>query len=175
MKEEYVPDLLDSLKAAGIDFAVGLPDSWLRNVIEALQLDRHFQYVPVCNEGVGFGICAGAWLGGRKPALFMENSGLRSSAEAIARINLHAGGGGGNHGVATLIVTSYRGDIGDTEFWAMPHGITCEPMLRALGVRYLIVRDARDLRKSILRAARATFTFLNPVAVLVSGDLTMED
>lgn len=174
MKEKYLPEMLESLKTAGINFAVGLPDSWLRNVIQAVEKDAHFTYVPVCNEGVGFGICAGAWLGGRKPVLFMENSGLRSAAEAIARLNFHSGGGGGNHGIGTLIVASYRGDIGDTEFWSIPHAITCEPLLKAFRLPYLIARSADDLRKSIVRAARAAFTFMNPAVVLISGDLTME-
>ena len=42
----------------------------------------------MCNEGVGFSVCAGAWLGGKKPVLIMENSGLRVAAEYIARISL---------------------------------------------------------------------------------------
>jgi sulfopyruvate decarboxylase subunit alpha len=105
----------------------------------------------------------------------MENSGLRVAAEPIARLNFTGGGGGGYHGIGTLIVTSYRGDIGDTEFWSIPHAITFEPLLNALRIRYLIVRDAKDLRKSVIRAARAAFRFMSPAAVVISGDLTMED
>jgi sulfopyruvate decarboxylase subunit alpha len=175
MKEQYLPEMLNSLKAAGINFAAGLPDSWLKNVIQTVEKDPHFIYVPVCNEGVGYSICAGAWLGGKKPALFMENSGLRVAAEPIARLNFTSGGGGGYHGIGTLIITSYRGDMGDTEFWTIPHAITLEPLLNALRIRYLIVRDAKDLRKSIVRAARAAFTFMSPAAVVISGDLVMED
>jgi sulfopyruvate decarboxylase TPP-binding subunit len=105
----------------------------------------------------------------------MENSGLRVAAESIARLNFGSGGGGGTHGIGTLIVTSYRGDIGDTELWAIGHGITCEPLLQTLRIRYTVVRKSEDLRKSIQRAARAAFTFMSPVAVVISGDLVMED
>jgi len=31
------------------------------------------------------------------------------------------------------------------------------------------------LRKSVLRAAKAAFRFMNPAAVVISGDLVMED
>ena len=175
MKDEMIKDFVDSLAKVGIDFVSGLPDSWLRNVIEAVEKDRRFTYVPVCNEAVGFGICVGAWLGGKKPALIIENSGLRVASEAIARLNFHAGGGGGGHGIGTLIVMSYRGDIGDTEFWAMPHAITLEPFLNALRIPYLIVRDPKELEKCITRAARAAFRFMNPAALIISGSLTMED
>jgi len=175
MKEEFIGDFLDSLEEGGINFVSGLPDSWLRNVIEAIEKDPRFIYVPVCNEGVGFSICTGAWLGGKKPALIMENSGLRVASESIARLNFHLGGGGGGHGIGTLIVVSYRGDIGDTEFWSVPHAMTLEPFLKALRIPYLIVRDAKDLRKGVLRAAKAAFRFMNPAAIVISGNLTMED
>jgi sulfopyruvate decarboxylase subunit alpha len=175
MKDEYLHEMVQALKSGGIDFAAGLPDSWLGNLIRVLENDPGFTYVPVCNEGVGFSICAGAWLGGKKPALIMENSGLRVAAEPIARLNMHAGGGGGYHGIGSLIITSYRGDVGDTEFWSIPHGITLEPLLNALRIRYLIVRDAKELKKVVLRCARAAFTFMNPVAVVISGDLVMGD
>jgi sulfopyruvate decarboxylase subunit alpha len=175
LREKYLPVMLDALKTAGINFAAGLPDSWLRNVIEAVEKDPQFKYVPVCNEGVGFSICAGAWLGGKKPVLFMESSGLRVATEAIARLNFHAGGGGGNHGIGTLIVTSYRGDMGDTEFWSIPHAITLEPLLKTLRIPYFIVRDPKNLKKCVIRAARAAFRFITPTAIVVSGDLVMVD
>lgn len=167
--------MITALKDAGINFASGLPDTWLRNVIETIEKDPHFTFLHVCNEGVGFSACAGAWLGGKRPVLLMENSGLRVAAEPIARLNLGSGGGGGTHGVGTLIITSYRGDIGDTELWSIGHEITCEPLLQALRVRYTVVRESDQLRTSILRAARAAFTFMSPVAVLISGDLVMKE
>ena len=100
----------------------GLPDGWQRDLHEAVEADPAFRYVPVCNEGVGFSVCAGAWLGGRRPVLIMENSGLRVAAEYIARISLGTG-------VPVLLMLSYRGDIGETEHWGIPHGIVVEPLL----------------------------------------------
>src|SRR5207247_4070264 len=118
---------------AGIDLVSGLPDGWQRNLHELVEQDPSIRYVPVCNEGVGFSICAGAWLGGRKPALIMENSGLRVAAEYIARISLGCG-------VPVLLMCSYRGDLGDTEHWSIPHAIVAEPLLDALRVPYVVVR-----------------------------------
>ena len=84
MLDDAVHEAITGLKAAGIDFVSGLPDGWQRNLHELIADDPDFRYVPVCNEGVGFSVCAGAWLGGRKPVLIMENSGLRVAAEYIA-------------------------------------------------------------------------------------------
>src|SRR5688572_3894322 len=108
------------MKEEGINFVSGLPDRCLRNLHQLIEGDNDIQYVPVCNEGVGFSICAGAWLGGKKTALIMENSGLRVAAEYIARISMTSG-------VPVVIIMPYRGDLGDTEFWSIPHGVVVKP------------------------------------------------
>ena len=110
----------------------------------------------------------GAWLGGRKTALIMENSGLRVAAEYIARISMQSG-------VPVLMLLSYRGDVGDTEHWSIPHGIVVEPLLDALRVKYLIVRNRSELRPAIKRAYRLSEAQLYPTAVLISGDCVWDD
>jgi sulfopyruvate decarboxylase subunit alpha len=161
-------EALRGLKDAGIDFVSGLPDGWQRNLHELVEQDPDLRYVPVCNEGVGFSVCAGAWLGGKKPALIMENSGLRVAAEYIARISLGTG-------VPVTLLLSYRGDVGETEHWGIPHGIVVEPLLKALRVPYLVVREPDRLRRAIMRAHRISEAQLHPAAVLISGDCVWEE
>jgi sulfopyruvate decarboxylase subunit alpha len=168
MLEAALREAVGGLKEAGIDFVSGLPDGWQRNLHEAIEADPAFQYVPVCNEGVGFSVCAGAWLGGRKTALIMENSGLRVAAEYIARISLGCG-------VPVLLLLSYRGDLGDTEHWSIPHAIVAEPLLDALRIPYQVVREREQLRAAIKRAQRLAEAQLQPVALLVSGDCIWDD
>lgn len=164
MKKEFIRETLASFKEAGITFATGVPDSWLRNVLEALSEDHDFRFIPVSNEGVGFGLCAGAWLAGKKACLVMENSGLRVAAESISRLSIGAG-------IPVFLLMSYRGDIGETEFWAINHGRTMEPLLQALRIPYTIIRKPEDLRKGIVRAATLAFVSLYPAAAVISGDI----
>jgi sulfopyruvate decarboxylase subunit alpha len=168
MLDQSATDALAGLHDAGIDFVSGLPDGWQRNLHELVEADPGIKYVPVCNEGVGFSVCAGAWLGGRRPALLMENSGLRVAAEYIARISLGTG-------VPVLLLLSYRGDLGETEHWGIPHGIVVEPLLGALRIPYLIVRERDRLRRTIARANRLAQAQLHPAAVLISGDCIWEE
>jgi sulfopyruvate decarboxylase subunit alpha len=90
------------------------------------------------------------------------------AAEYIARISLGAG-------VPVTLMLSYRGDIGETEHWAIPHGIVVEPLLEALRIKYQIVRQADELRQAIVRAHRLSEAQLHPAAVLVSGGCVWED
>ena len=162
-----VPAALDAahrgLREAGIDFVSGLPDGWQRELHERVEADPDIQYVPVGNEGVGFSLCAGAWLGGKKTALIMENSGLRVASEYISRISLGTG-------VPVTMLCSYRGDVGETEHWGIPHGIVAEPLLEALRIKYLVIRRVDELADAIKRAHRISEAQLHPAAVLVSGD-----
>jgi len=98
----------------------------------------------------------------------MENSGLRVAAEYIARISLGTG-------VPVLLMLSYRGDVGETEHWGIPHGIVVEPLLKGLRIPYQIVRDPGELRVAIKRAQRLAQAQLHPAAVLVSGGCIWED
>lgn len=168
MLDHAAAEALAGIKEAGIDFVAGLPDGWQRNLHELIEADPAIRFVPVCNEGVGFSVCAGAWLGGRKTALIMENSGLRVAAEYIARISLGCG-------IPGVLLLSYRGDLGDTEHWAVPHRIVCEPLLDALRIPYHIVREPAGLRAAIKRAQRLAEAQLHPAAVLVSGGCIWED
>lgn len=161
-------EAIRGLEEAGINFVSGLPDGWQRNVHELVEQNDAFRYAPACNEGVAFSMCAGAWLGGMKSALIIENSGIRVAAEYIARISLGTG-------VPVTMVCSYRGDVGETEHWAIPHGIVAEPLLVALRIKYLVVRHVEELAQAIKRAKRLSEAQLHPAAVLVSGDCVWDD
>ena len=161
-------EAIRGLEEAGINFVSGLPDGWQRNVHELVEQNDTFRYAPACNEGVAFSMCAGAWLGGMKSALIMENSGIRVAAEYIARISLGTG-------VPVTMICSYRGDVGETEHWGVPHGIVAEPLLQALRIKFVVVRRVEELAQAIKRAKRLSEAQLHPVAVLVSGDCVWDD
>ena len=75
------------------------------------------------NEGELPGIVAGAYLGGMRSLMIMENSGLRQACEPLARFTL-------SHQVPMVIVVPYRGDLGETNWWGHAHAQTMEPVAR---------------------------------------------
>src|SRR5215471_8985207 len=66
MKQGSVEAIVTGLKEAGINFISMLPDSDFTDTQKAVMADKDFKCVPVSNESIGFGVCAGAWLGGKK-------------------------------------------------------------------------------------------------------------
>src|SRR5262249_61942889 len=76
MEAAAVEAVIHGLKRAGVDFISLLPDSDFSALQHQVANDRHFTYVPVSSEAIGVGVCAGAYLSGKRPALLVPTSGL---------------------------------------------------------------------------------------------------
>ncbi|MFH0770759.1 MAG: thiamine pyrophosphate-binding protein [Candidatus Peregrinibacteria bacterium] len=63
-------------KAMGFDFIVGVPCSSLKQFIEDLQKDTMIDYVPAPREDTAVALAVGAYFCGKKPLVFLQNSGL---------------------------------------------------------------------------------------------------
>src|SRR5664279_4466425 len=95
-----------ALKNAGINFVVSLPCVNLGKLMEMVDCDRDIIHVPVTREEEGFGICAGAYLGGKKPTILMQNSGLGNSVNVLASLyKLYQ--------LPILMIISHRGTEGE--------------------------------------------------------------
>ena len=68
--------IVDGLKEAGIGFVSYLPETRLSQIVPLLREDPSFMIVPVANESEAVSIAAGASLGGRPAAVYMEGSGI---------------------------------------------------------------------------------------------------
>ena len=74
-------ELLDILKVNGVDFTASLPCEKIKVLLE--MLGRDFFHVPLTREEEGVGICAGAALAGRRPAMFVQSSGVGNMINAL--------------------------------------------------------------------------------------------
>ena len=164
MKESAAKLLVKEMKTAGIRLVTCLPDGGLKQLYFLCQNDPDFEFVPVTNEGEGVAIAAGAWLGGKRSLMFMENSGLRVASEALARLNVGID-------IPVLLLMSYRGSIGDGNWWAETHGVVMEPMLKALRIPYRILEKEEDIEGSLQRAIRTMGATKNHVAIIIGGGL----
>lgn len=160
MKASSVKQVVEGLKKAGVTLACVLPDSWLYDLYKELAHENEIKVVPVANEGEGVAICAGAWLGGTRAVMLMENSGVRVACEALGRLQ----------GIPVMMFMSYRGDMGDGNWWAVRMGQTTEPVLTALQIPYQIVRQEENIKKAIDRGYKTLAASRSHVAILFSGD-----
>jgi sulfopyruvate decarboxylase TPP-binding subunit len=154
----------DGLRENGVDFVIGLPCSGFSAAQQRCIDDPGIRYVPVAHEGTGLSLCAGAWLGGKRTAALIENFGLFAAAYHLLR-------GHYTFGIPTLMITEYRGDAGETEFFGDSGDMT-EPLLAAMRINYRVVRDLKELKPAMRDGLRWMNFGLRPYAVVPSFDLT---
>jgi sulfopyruvate decarboxylase subunit alpha len=157
--------VVDLLEAAGFDFAATLPATQVHTLQSALIDDPRIQTVGVSNEGEGAAICAGAWLGGRTPFMVIETSGILVATYALLRC--HA-----TFGIPTMILSTYRGELGEQEWYAVHTGAALPGLLQAMRIPSRVVSEVEELRTSLVEARRSMDTSLHPVSIVMSGRIT---
>ncbi|HEU4341181.1 MAG TPA: thiamine pyrophosphate-binding protein [Candidatus Binatia bacterium] len=151
--------IVGGLKKAGIDFVATLPDEKIVEVIRAVDGDSEIKHVPLCREEEGIGLCAGAYLAGKKTALIMQNAGFLNSCNALTTTSLQ-------FMIPTLLLIYYAGDMGDRGFTTL--GSVTEPVLQAMGIRSYVLRRSAEI-DDILRGAQILADdSKKPVAVLLT-------
>lgn len=68
--------LYAELRRRGFDFFVGVPCSGLNPFINDLRADPEMQHLPAPREDVALAMAAGAAMGGRRPLVYLQSSGL---------------------------------------------------------------------------------------------------
>jgi sulfopyruvate decarboxylase subunit alpha len=154
--------ILAGLKQAGINFVAHFGDINLVNLIAAVEEDEEIVDVPLCREEEGIGICEGAYLAGKKPALIMQNEGLFNSCNAIVTTAIQME-------IPILMLIYYAGDIGDQGFPRT--GSATIPILEALGVRYYLLRKAEETNWTLTNAQILCENSERPLAVLLTKDV----
>jgi sulfopyruvate decarboxylase subunit alpha len=159
--------LIEALADAGIDFVAAFPSSSMSETERQIESDRRFECVFASNEGEAVGICGGAWLGGKRPVLLMENSGLSLVTYQIVRLNAA-------FDVPLLMVMDFRGDVGDGNWWAVPFGWTTVPLLDSLRIPHAIAENPQELREMIARLVRTSLHSKYPAALLLRYGIDLE-
>ena len=160
--EEAANIILGGLKEAGINLVTSLPDINLEHLLRVIHEDQDIKHVPLCREEEGIGICAGAYLVGKKCAIVMQNGGFFNSNNAIVSTLLQ-------YQIPLLMLIYYAGDIGDRTF-ATSGGMT-EPVLNALGIRFYILREPNQAKEVIKRAQVLAEDSKRPVALLLTKEV----
>lgn len=149
-----------SLKNVGIDFVVSLPCVNLGKVMEMVDCDPDMIHVPVTREEEGLGICAGAFFGGKKPAILMQNSGIGNSVNVLASLyELYK--------IPIIMIISHRGTEGEFISAQVPMGKATPGVLDALNVAYFNPKTPEEAMEIIPQAWKLSERGGAPVGILL--------
>ena len=169
--------VLQELKKQHISHIIGLPDNSSAGFFQLASRDEDVKSIFVTREGEAFAIAAGLWLGGKRPVILIQNTGLLESGDGLRGTALRMR-------VPLVCLITYRGyhkrghdrvtppfearvlDRADLDSAAL----VTEPTLKAWGVPYYLLHDEGGLAvipEAFSRAGRCS----QPVAVLITDSL----
>lgn len=154
--------VLEEFKKNGVTHVVWLPDSETNWLYSLMRAEPSLDLVPVGREGRAISTAAGLHVGGKKPIVLMQNTGMMESGDSIRGWGL---------GLRTplVLMIGYRG-------WTR-HGVNApsdvanftEPFLNALGIHYYMIDKDDDASRISVAFEEAERT-RRPVAVLVADE-----
>ena len=153
--------VIAELKKNNITHVVWLPDSETNFMYQLLTNEPTLDLVPVCREGETMAIAAGLWVGGKRPIVLIQNTGIFEAGDSIRGLGLDV-----NQPLVMLV--GYRG-------WSR-HGLTTdsaarfiEHILHAWGINYYLSETDADADRISLAVEEAERTS-KPVAVLMGTE-----
>ena len=116
-----------ALRERGFDFFAGVPCSLVKGLLAHLGERDDVPYLPATREDSALGVAVGAWLGGRRPVVIMQNSGLGVSINALASLLLV-------YRIPCLLLITWRGHGGKDAPEHQIMGPAMTDLLDSLGI-----------------------------------------
>lgn len=151
--------IYNGLKEAGINFIVSVPCANLKKLLELIDEDDDIRHVPVTREEEGFGICAGAYMGGMKPAILMQNSGLGNSINVLTSLMKL-------YNFPVLMIISHRGTFGEGICGQVPMSKATTKILDSMDFIYEKINYPNESTDKIKKAWNLASITEEPIALL---------
>ncbi|NOY53192.1 MAG: sulfopyruvate decarboxylase subunit alpha [Deltaproteobacteria bacterium] len=123
-------ELISILKGAGVDLLATLPCDRVRNLIALA--DASIDRIPLTREEDGVGICAGAALGGRRPAMIVQSSGIGNMINALLSLT-------GFYELPLALFVSQRGVYKEGIDAQVPMGKVLPGLFESVGIGYTLI------------------------------------
>ncbi len=155
--------IYNSIKNSGVDLILSVPCVMLKGLFQVIEERGEIQHVPVTREEEAVGIAAGLYLGGRIPAILIQNSGLGNSINAImSLLKLYH--------IPVTFILSHRGAEGEEVIAQVPMGELTPRLLECIDVKAYFIRAINDIQK-IETAVRECQVMRRSVAILLTRSL----
>jgi sulfopyruvate decarboxylase subunit alpha len=141
----------EGLHAAGSRHVIYVPDNPLSHVLRVLgttYLD--VQTTVATREEEAFGIAAGLYLGGARPTVMLQSSGLGNSLNAITSLLVP-------YKIPVLAIISMRGDVGEWNDAQVPMGRAVRPICDAIGVPHVTAESPESTALTVRLAGETAF------------------
>ena len=153
--------IVESLVAAGISFVTTVPCKQLAGTIARIDAHEAIHHVPCNKEDEGMGLCAGAFMGGKRAAIVMQNTALGVTINTLATLTQF-------YRLPLPMLISYRGKIGEPVACQVEMALHTKALLAQLHIPTYHFHHERDADEFDAILAHA-FMCSKPVAILTDA------
>ena len=154
--------ITDDLVAAGIGLVTTVPCKQLAGVIEEVENRPDIHHIPANKEDEGMGICAGAWMGGKRSAIIMQNTAIGVTINTLATLIQY-------YRMPLPMLISYRGELREPVACQVEMAVHTKALLAQMNIptyHFHKQSDADELPMIL----DYTFMCNKPVAILTDAN-----
>jgi len=129
-------ELIRILKENRVDFVSTLPCEKIKGLLQ--KVAEEFSHIPLTREEEGVGISAGIALAGKRPAMFVQSSGIGNMINALLSLS-------GFYDLPLAVFVSQRGIYKEKIAAQTPMGKHLPGILKGAGIRYSVISSPDDL------------------------------
>ncbi len=153
--------IVDDFVAEGVDFITTVPCKQLAGVIDEVEARPEIYHIPSNKEDEGMGLCAGAFMGGKKPAIIMQNTAIGVTINTLATLIQY-------YRMPLPMLISYRGELREPVACQVEMAVHTKALLSQMLIptyHFHKEADAAELPEIL----KYTFMCNKPVAILTDA------
>ena len=155
--QEIVNDFVNNR----IEFVTTVPCKQLGGVIDEIEASAKIYHIPSNKEDEGMGLCAGAYLGGKRSAIFMQNTAIGVTINTLVTLIQY-------YNIPLPMLISYRGEIGEPVACQVEMAVHTKALLEQLNVPTYHFHQRADAEK-LHPILNHCFMAKKPVAILTDA------
>lgn len=124
------------LKDQGVDLVATLPCDRMKKLLPLI--DNEFNTLKLTREENGVGICAGYYLGNKRPVMVIQSTGLGNMLNALLSLNV-------TYQVPLPIIASWRGVYNENIPAQFPLGRALPDILKASDIDYTVIGSSAEI------------------------------
>jgi sulfopyruvate decarboxylase subunit alpha len=153
--------IVDDFVANDVSFVTTVPCKQLAETIEEFDARDEVFHIPSNKEDEGMGLCAGAFMGGKRPAIIMQNTALGVTLNTLATLTQY-------YRMPLPMLISYRGELGEPVACQVEMALHTKALLAQMNIPAFHFHRREDVEE-LDAILKYTFMCNKPVAILTDA------
>lgn len=158
VNDQIVNDLITN----NVEFVTTVPCKQLAGVISGLEESEQIHHVPSNKEDEGMGLCAGAYMGGKRSAIIMQNTAIGVTINTLATLIQY-------YNIPLPMLISYRGEVGERVACQVEMAVHTKALLNQLNIQTYHFHNPEDVVE-LPKILNHTFMSKKPTAILTDSN-----